>query len=200
MIRKLDEMKQNAKRRKLNRDAGGVPTAQQTGPSPQPLAPSNVSTPSSTNQLQSQSNAPGLPIRITVPGLSSSTSPSFPTTATASFAPPDLWAEALQTLSTKEQAAIRSLIPPPSNPTQPPSDVVGELCALAEKKRAECEKRGWKFEYKGQQVILRDVANKVIIWLDKFKAVGDVAVNYDPSHLALPWAGVRFILQVRLEH
>ncbi|EON65807.1 hypothetical protein W97_05046 [Coniosporium apollinis CBS 100218] len=44
-------------------------------------------------------------------------------------------------------------------------------------------------------MILRDLANKVINWLDKFKAAGDIVVNYDPSHLALPWAGVRFILQ-----
>jgi hypothetical protein len=29
-----------------------------------------------------------------------------------------------------------------------------------------------------------------------FKQVGDVAVQYDPAHAALPWAGIRFLLQV----
>jgi len=77
--------------------------------------------------------------------------------------------------------------------------MVGCLCDLTKQKRAECEKRGWKLEYNGQQVILRDVAEKVIVWLNKFKEVGDIAMNFDPVHLALPWAGVRFLLQVRLQ-
>jgi hypothetical protein len=33
-------------------------------------------------------------------------------------------------------------------------------------------------------------------WVSKFKAVGDMAVQYDPAHAALPWAGVRVLLQV----
>lgn len=38
--------------------------------------------------------------------------------------------------------------------------------------------------------------SKVSIWLQKFVEVGDVAVNYDPGHAALPWAGIRFLLKV----
>jgi hypothetical protein len=37
---------------------------------------------------------------------------------------------------------------------------------------------------------------KIIAWVIKFKEVGDLAVQYDPIHAALPWAGVRFFLQV----
>lgn len=33
--------------------------------------------------------------------------------------------------------------------------------------------------------------------VNKFVSVGDVAVNFDPVHAALPWAAVRFILVVR---
>jgi hypothetical protein len=33
--------------------------------------------------------------------------------------------------------------------------------------------------------------------VDTFKQIGDVAVQYDPAHAALPWAGIRFLLQVR---
>lgn len=32
--------------------------------------------------------------------------------------------------------------------------------------------------------------------VNKFKEIGDVAVQYDPSHAALPWVGVRMVLQV----
>ncbi|MCJ1310437.1 hypothetical protein MMC25_004101 [Agyrium rufum] len=42
---------------------------------------------------------------------------------------------------------------------------------------------------------LRD--NSVLV-LNKFRDVGDVAVNYDPAHLALPWAGIRLVVQLAI--
>jgi len=42
-----------------------------------------------------------------------------------------------------------------------------------------------------------DLFSKIVKWIDIFKQVGDAAVQYDPVHAALPWAGVRFLLQVR---
>jgi hypothetical protein len=71
------------------------------------------------------------------------------------------------------------------------------LCALAAKQRDACEQAQLKFAVRGHKtVVLRDTAAKVIVWLDKFKQVGDVVVQYDPHHFALPWAGVRFLLEV----
>jgi hypothetical protein len=43
---------------------------------------------------------------------------------------------------------------------------------------------------------MRDAAHKVIVWLNLFKQVSDIAAQYDPGHAALPWAGVRFLLEV----
>ena len=106
----------------------------------------------------------------------------------------DLWAEALQKLSDKEMAAITKLWPPLQASSQ--SDIPQQLITVVEKKREECEEKRWKFKLNGRQIILRDVAEKVIIWLNKFKEIGDVAVNSDPVHAALPWAGIRFLLQV----
>ena len=31
--------------------------------------------------------------------------------------------------------------------------------------------------------------------MDKIKAVGDIAMQHDPAHLASPWAAIRFCLQ-----
>lgn len=31
--------------------------------------------------------------------------------------------------------------------------------------------------------------------MNKFKDVGDAIMQYDPGHAALPWAGIRMILQ-----
>jgi hypothetical protein len=38
----------------------------------------------------------------------------------------------------------------------------------------------------------------MLSFIDKFKEAGDVAVSFDPVHAALPWAGIRFVLQVGL--
>lgn len=43
---------------------------------------------------------------------------------------------------------------------------------------------------------MRDIFNKMVVWIDMFKQIGDTFIQYDPGDAALPWAGVRFILQV----
>lgn len=42
----------------------------------------------------------------------------------------------------------------------------------------------------------RGVADKLVGWVEKFISIGDVVVSFNPVHAALPWAGVRFLLQV----
>jgi hypothetical protein len=77
---------------------------------------------------------------------------------------------------------------------------LADLHTLTEKSKQECIKKRWKYTRKsGEAVILRDVLDKIIRSIDIFKQVGDAAVQYDPVHAALPWAGIRFVLEVR-EH
>ena len=40
------------------------------------------------------------------------------------------------------------------------------------------------------------MVDKIAVWVGKFIQVGDAAVQYDPTHAALPWAAVRFLLQI----
>ena len=56
----------------------------------------------------------------------------------------------------------------------------------------------WKVKFREEEVVLRDVGMKILRWIDTFKKIGDIIVQYDPVHAALPWAGFRFLLQVRL--
>ena len=49
---------------------------------------------------------------------------------------------------------------------------------------------------RSKRIIVRDLADKLISWISKFVAVGDTLMQYDPGHAAIPWAIVRFILQV----
>jgi hypothetical protein len=70
------------------------------------------------------------------------------------------------------------------------------LDAVNEKKRI-CLENRWRYKKGKKEIIIRDQLEKVTEWVNKFKEVGDNAMQYDPAHAALPWAGVRFFLQVR---
>lgn len=76
------------------------------------------------------------------------------------------------------------------------SAVNGALAAAKDKKQI-CEAKRWTCTILGRQVRLRDLVEKTIVWLDRFKAAGDVAVNADPVHAGLPWAVIRLMLEAR---
>jgi predicted nicotinamide N-methyase len=56
--------------------------------------------------------------------------------------------------------------------------------------------RAWKVPWKDDIIVLRDIAMKIVQWVDKFKQIGDIVLQSDPGHAALPWAAFRFLLQV----
>jgi hypothetical protein len=101
----------------------------------------------------------------------------------------DLWQRALDALDDKLKSSLNF-------PKSSKHDVLKKALKSAEEKKELCLRRRWTFERRGQVVILRDVVEKIIRWLENFRAVGDVAVQYDPGHASLPWAGVRFLLSV----
>jgi hypothetical protein len=70
------------------------------------------------------------------------------------------------------------------------------LKAVDEKKKM-CLQKRWKYQKGGKEIIIRDKLEKVLEWVNRFKEVGDIAVQYDTAHAALAWAGVCFLLQVR---
>jgi hypothetical protein len=71
-----------------------------------------------------------------------------------------------------------------------------EVIKLAISKRDMCIEKQWKIKVNGKSIVLRDVAEKIFRWIDRFKAVGDLGTQFDPVHSALPWAAFRFLLQV----
>jgi len=56
----------------------------------------------------------------------------------------------------------------------------------------------WKFQFKGEEIVMGDIGMKILHWIDRFKQIGDIIVQYDPVHAVLPWAGFRFLLKVGL--
>lgn len=102
--------------------------------------------------------------------------------------------DALKRLSDRDQETIKKFILPTS------SDIdlaLKQALVAAKEKRRLCEEKRWTFTFAGQAVTLKDEASKVVHWLDRVKAVGDIVVNINPVHAGLPWAGIRLLLEVR---
>jgi hypothetical protein len=101
----------------------------------------------------------------------------------------DLWEKAVKALGDEDTCSIDF------NRADKLAILNDVLKAVDEKKRICLEKR-WKYKKNNKEIIIRDQLDKVVEWVNKFKEVGDSAAQYDPAHAVLPWAGVRFLLQV----
>lgn len=94
----------------------------------------------------------------------------------------NLWDLAATRLSDKDKAYLDL-----SSTTK-----LDDLLLAVSSRRQECEQRQWTVK----KTVLRDIFAKIAKWVEKFIQVGDVAVQYDPGHAALPWAALRFLLKV----
>ena len=76
--------------------------------------------------------------------------------------------------------------------------ILSKALAEAQEVKQVCTQKSWTLKKRnGETIILRDVVDKIIVWVEKFIAVGDAAVQYDTAHAAPAWAAFRFVLQVR---
>jgi hypothetical protein len=160
-----------------------------------PITSSTAQSPgSSSTQILALSNPPSAElITANSPNASAAPSSSQQTTFNPSFSH-NLLDNALKRLSDRDRATLRDHILPNS------SDIdlaLKQALDAAEEKQRCCIEKRWTFTFAGRAVTLQDEADKVVHWLNRFKAVGDVAVNADPLHAGLLWAGIRFLLEVR---
>ncbi|KAJ5520473.1 Velvet factor [Penicillium fimorum] len=104
----------------------------------------------------------------------------------------DIWAAAIATL----EKDVASQIDFSQKSKQHALD---ELLAATEDAKKRLDGKSWFFLRKnGKRIFLRDVLSKLAHWVDHFKEIGDIIVQYDPVHAALPWAGVRFLLNIAM--
>lgn len=108
----------------------------------------------------------------------------FVTNVTASNSPV-LWRQAHDALRQKDKDVI-----PRSFATKPE-----ELVAEVERYVSQSKGKPIKLS-NGESLFVRDVLQKVVRWIKKFVEVGDMVVQYDTGHAALPWALLRLVLQV----
>lgn len=74
--------------------------------------------------------------------------------------------------------------------------ILDDVLATVVEKKQLCIEKQWKYKKGSREIVIRDQLEKLVVWVNKFKEVGDIAVQYDPGHASLPWAAVRLILQV----
>ncbi|KAI2970957.1 hypothetical protein CBS147323_3181 [Aspergillus niger] len=106
-----------------------------------------------------------------------------------------LWARALSALPDKDQRMFRTS----GTASAPVSQTLADIITAIETQRDRCKRHKWStISIGGKELIIRDVCAKIVACVNKFASVVDVVVSYDPVHAALPWAGVRFVLQLFL--
>ena len=153
--------------------------------------------------LSSSSSTLAIPTSSKAASFTPSNAPSASFQSTSSSVQPcalsantrecDLLDKALALLDERERVTIQRYLPSGTDDVE--SALEGILEAAKEKQKICVDKR-WTFTAWGHTVRLREEADKVILWLDRFKTVGDIAVNADPIHAGLPWAGIRVLLEV----
>lgn len=166
-----------------SRSSSPATSASQPTTKPNTQPSSNAASQASSSIAQ-PSNGPSSLVIATVQPPSSSSS----TTR-------DFLDAALQLLSPRELQTLKPCIQSTNSDI---NDVLKKSVAKVKEKQAECEAKRWIFTFAGRTTVLKEEADKVIHWLNRFKSVGDVAVSADPVHAGLAWAGVRFLLEVNL--
>jgi len=113
-------------------------------------------------------------------------------TATSNTEAQSLWSRAVKGLPSEEQTLLAGNgIDTSTCQLQVVSDIIE---GIVKKQNG----NDWKFPFNGEQIVMRDIGMKILQWADRFKRIGDIILQYDPGHIALPWAGFRFLLQVKL--
>ena len=100
----------------------------------------------------------------------------------------DLWDVAFAKLPSKEQQTLRSGLGFPVT--------IEDVRASIAEARGKAAKK-WTIKGPRGDINLRVHFDKIVHWVQEFLAIGDTIVTYDPGHAALPWAAMRFLLQVR---
>ena len=125
------------------------------------------------------------------------------------------WGEAFESLDIKDQATLakfkcgkdegggggedrRELGEKAENASLRPLLDTKSLFSAVDKKRKECDSRKWTLFKRsdGREVKLRDVLDKMASWIRRFETIGDSAVQFDAGNAALPWAAVKFLIEV----
>lgn len=103
----------------------------------------------------------------------------------------NLWQDAIEKLPEKDK---KSLEMPKSGTSS--AAIVEDALAGVRNSEDKVNRNLIRVKTKKGEVPLRHYVDKLTKVLIQFREIGDTLVQYDPGHAALPWAGVRLLLNV----
>lgn len=106
----------------------------------------------------------------------------------------DLWQKAVSTLDEDIRDMIYDSLIEPDNRHL----AIDMVARESRERRKQCLKQRWKIKKRnGDVIVLRDVFEKIIKWVDRFKVIGDLAVSMaPPGYASVPWGAVCLLLKV----
>lgn len=102
--------------------------------------------------------------------------------------------DALKEIGEQARETIENLLRPTN--TVDVDEALSKVQTCAGDLQERCRRTRLSWTYKGRQVYLSEKVDKILQFVDKLKAMGDIVANVDPIHVGVPWAGVRAILEV----
>lgn len=114
----------------------------------------------------------------------------------------DLWRQAFNDLSEKQQTQLLTLVKggnPGSQPAEVRASIIPDLIAVTKQRQEECEQKFWRVRLgkgPGDEIILREQAAQIISWLT---LAGDVGVQFAPSLVSQVWPGIKALLKLPVQ-
>ncbi|KAI0856607.1 hypothetical protein F4860DRAFT_398338 [Xylaria cubensis] len=136
-------------------------------------------------------NSQGAKPTISCPNLVVPITQSFNTNGASTSQTGSKWEQALQRLRKEDQEHFNAV----NKSTDTPLEVLDGVLAAVSKRKEDCLRKRWNTVVDGRTIYIRDVLEKISVWVKKLIAIGDVVIQYDPTHAALPWAAMRLIMQ-----
>ncbi|KAF8250039.1 hypothetical protein K440DRAFT_659994, partial [Wilcoxina mikolae CBS 423.85] len=122
------------------------------------------------------------------------------TSVTQSITQERLWKNAAKRISDKDREVLEPILGDIAKGITKVS--ITGIEANIEEKKIEVEKSKWRYcrwELKKINFDLEKLLDNTLSWIQRFVKIGDILIQYDPVHSALPWAAFRLLLQVAVE-
>ncbi|KAL3460118.1 ankyrin repeat-containing domain protein [Aspergillus heterothallicus] len=104
----------------------------------------------------------------------------------------DRWQEAFKFLPKNKQKILKDLGFDKPKSANVASNIT-ELIDAVNEKQTECEKKFFKVNVGGKDIVLRDYTTSIVGWLEK---AGDVAIQFAPPQASLPWGMIKSLMKI----
>ncbi|KAI9857093.1 MAG: hypothetical protein M1824_005018 [Vezdaea acicularis] len=108
----------------------------------------------------------------------------------------DYWSLAAEELKSEEHAFEGTIVAVQKAVAQTDGDVVSQLIRATERSHDSMLRKQWRIGLAGKEIVVRDQLEKLLKAVKIFKDLASVAAGLDPTHAAIPWAGVCLIMQL----